>query len=114
MVLRGLTLATALAVLPSLAYALGGVSTVCYFNAGPRNGTHYDFAQMGYKALPVGTPCLDGAGSTGYLGTPLSTVCYFNAGPRAGTNYNFAQMGYQALAVGTPCHDGAGSTGILR
>jgi hypothetical protein len=95
------------------------VSTVCTFTAGPRAGTSYDYAIIGWRPLPVGSPCLDGAGSTGYVGgyaTPsrgISTVCYFTAGPRAGTAFDYRAT-WQPLPVGTPCLDGMGSTGIVR
>ncbi len=40
-------------------------STLCRFTAGPRAGETRDYAPM--DPLPVGTPCQDGAGSTGYV-----------------------------------------------
>jgi hypothetical protein len=95
------------------------VSTVCTFTTGPRTGTSYDYAQIGWQPLTVGTPCLDGAGSTGYVGgvaTPakrVSSVCHFTAGPRAGTSFDYRAT-WAPLPVGTPCLDGAGSTGIVR
>lgn len=41
------------------------VSTICTFSEGPRAGTKRDYAPM--AAIPVGTPCQDGAGSKGYV-----------------------------------------------
>jgi hypothetical protein len=101
------------------ASAKAQVSTVCTFTSGPRAGTSYDYAQIGWQPLAVGGPCADGAGSGGYVGgiaTPArraSTVCHFTAGPRAGTSFDYRAT-WQALPVGTPCLDGAGSTGIVR
>src|SRR5437763_15760094 len=43
------------------------ISTICHFNRGPRSGTKLDYAQMGYRPLPVGSFCQDGAGSTGII-----------------------------------------------
>ena len=93
-------------------------STVCTFTAGPRAGTSIDYAAT-WSALPVGTPCLDGMGSTGYVGgNPrtaggMSTVCHFTAGPRAGSSQDYSAT-WAPLAVGTPCLDGFGSTGVVR
>lgn len=94
-------------------------STVCTFTAGPRTGTSIDYAAT-WRPLAVGTPCLDGMGSTGYVGgvasrsSPgMSTVCRFTAGPRAGTSIDYAAT-WPPLAVGTPCLDGMGSTGFVR
>ena len=94
-------------------------SSVCTFTTGPRAGTSYDYALVGWQPLVVGTPCLDGAGSTGYVGgvasraTHASTVCHFTAGPRAGTSFDYRAT-WSALPAGTPCLDGLGSTGIVR
>jgi hypothetical protein len=95
-------------------------STVCEFTSGPRTGQTQDYAPM--AALPIGTPCHDGAGSTGKVVAPKgnssgaggaakkkSTLCEFTSGPRAGQTQDYAPMA--ALPIGTPCHDGAGSTG---
>ena len=99
--------------------AVAQVSTVCTFTAGPRAGTSFDYAAT-WRPLAVGTPCLDGMGSTGYVGgvasrsSPgMSTVCHFTAGPRAGTRIDYAAT-WRPLAVGTPCLDGMGSTGFVR
>jgi hypothetical protein len=43
----------------------GGMSSVCYFTDGPRQGEHQDYAPR--PAVPVGTPCYDGKGSTGVV-----------------------------------------------
>lgn len=94
-------------------------STVCTFTTGPRAGANYDYAQIGWQPLAVGTPCADGAGNTGYVGGVASaaargsTVCRFTAGPRAGSSFDY-QATWEPLPVGTPCLDGAGSTGIVR
>ena len=95
------------------------VSTVCTFTAGPRAGTSLDYAAT-WAPLPVGTPCLDGMGSTGYAGAGnprrtvgMSTVCHFTAGPRAGTSFDYSAT-WSPLAAGTPCLDGMGSTGVVR
>jgi hypothetical protein len=45
-------------------------STVCFFRSGPRSGSTYDFAAMGFKPIPYGTPCGDGLGSRGFAGRP--------------------------------------------
>ena len=97
-------------------------STLCKFTSGPRAGQTQDYAPM--AALPVGTPCQDGAGSTGSVVAPpstqkpggtakpqMSTLCKFTAGPRAGQTQDYAPM--QAIPVGSACHDGAGSTGTV-
>jgi hypothetical protein len=95
------------------------MSSVCTFTTGPRAGTSYDYALIGWQPLAVGTPCLDGAGSTGYVGGVAtramhsSTVCHFTAGPRAGTSFDYRAT-WAPLPAGTPCLDGAGSTGIVR
>ena len=96
-----------------------GMSTVCHFTAGPRAGTSVDYAAT-WAPLAVGTPCLDGMGSTGYVGggnprrtVGMSTVCHFTAGPRRGTSFDYSAT-WSPLAVGTPCLDGMGSTGTVR
>ena len=102
-----------------VAAAQAQTSTVCTFTAGPRAGTSYDYAKIGWQPLAVGTPCLDGAGSTGYVGgvasraTHSSTVCHFTAGPRAGTSFDYRAT-WAPLPAGTPCLDGFGSTGIVQ
>jgi hypothetical protein len=98
--------------------ALAQTSTVCTFTKGPRAGTSIDYAAT-WAPLPVGSPCLDGMGSTGYVGgNPrraggMSTVCYFTAGPRTGGSQDYSAT-WAPLAVGTPCLDGMGSTGVVR
>jgi hypothetical protein len=95
------------------------VSTVCTFTAGPRAGSSVDYAAT-WAPLPVGTPCLDGMGSTGYVGSGnpnrtvgMSTVCYFTSGPRTGQSQDYSAT-WAPLAVGTPCLDGMGSNGYVR
>ena len=109
----------ALLFLLSTGFAAAQTSSVCTFTAGPRAGTSVDYAAT-WAPLPVGTPCLDGMGSTGYAGAGnprrtvgMSTVCHFTAGPRAGTSFDYRAT-WQPLAVGTPCLDGMGSTGAVR
>src|ERR1043166_2435840 len=107
--------------------AAQGTSTLSKFGAGPRAGQTQDYAPM--APVAVGTPCHDGAGSTGTVVAPattqtapgpsfgpgpasnMSTLCRFNSGTRAGQTQNYAPMA--PVAVGTPCHDGAGSTGTV-
>ena len=98
-----------------------GTSTICAFNHGPRAGTRIDYAPR--PAIPIGSPCHDGAGSTGVVvtagdhaeggtfGAEMSTICEFNNGPKAGTRFDYAPR--PPVAVGTPCYDGAGSTGVV-
>ena len=84
-----------------------------------RRASSVDYAAT-WAPLPVGSPCLDGMGSTGYVGAGnpnrtvgMSTVCHFNAGPRAGQRQDYSAT-WAPLAVGTPCLDGMGSTGYVR
>ena len=94
-------------------------STICEFTAGPRRGRTLDYRPM--AALPVGTPCHDGGGSTGHVtnstedyhepNVRLSTVCRFDAGPRRGQSQDYAPM--PAIPVGASCQDGAGSVGVV-
>ena len=60
-------------VVPALAMLFGAkvasaqaVSTVCTFTAAPRAGTSFDYAAT-WRPLAVGTPRLDGMGSTGFV-----------------------------------------------
>src|SRR5712692_1424852 len=99
--------------------AAAQVSSVCTFTAGPRAGTSVDYSAT-WAPLAVGTPCLDGMGSTGFVGAGapsrtvgMSTVCHFTAGPRAGTSFDYRAT-WAPIAVGTPCLDGTGSTGYAR
>jgi hypothetical protein len=97
------------------------VSTICSFNIGPKAGTTHDYAPL--NALPVGSPCQDGADSSGVIAartgltstsssrSKLSSICSFTAGPRAGTWQDYAPR--SAIPVGSPCQDGGGSTGIV-
>jgi len=109
----------ALGLLAAAVPAHAQMSTVCTFTAGPRAGSGVDYAAT-WAPLPVGSPCLDGMGSTGYVGAGnpnrtvgMSTVCHFNAGPRAGQRQDYSAT-WAPLAVGTPCLDGMGSTGYVR
>jgi tetratricopeptide (TPR) repeat protein len=52
--------------------AVGGTTTICRFLQGPRAGTIFDFAPFGVKGIPVGSPCTDGAGSTGTAIAPAA------------------------------------------
>jgi hypothetical protein len=56
----------ALLVLLGAGSAAAQVSTVCTFTAGPRAGSSVDYAAT-WAPLAVGTPCLDGMGSTGLV-----------------------------------------------
>src|SRR5579862_9292008 len=114
-----LVMFTAALLLLGAGSASAQVSTVCTFTNGPRAGTSVDYAAT-WAPLAVGTPCLDGMGSTGYVGAGnprrtvgMSTVCHFTAGPRRGTSFDYAAT-WSPLAVGTPCLDGMGSTGSVR
>ena len=115
----GLSVAAAVLLALSAGGAAAQMSTVCTFTAGARAGTSVDYAAT-WSALPVGTPCLDGMGSTGYVGAGnprrtvgMSTVCHFTAGPRIGTSFDYRAT-WSPLAAGTPCLDGMGSTGVVR
>jgi len=106
-------------------------STICSFDDGPRAGKTHDYAPR--AALPVGSACNDGAGSTGTIiakpessraattrndsgdnsddSSETSTICSFDDGPRAGKTHDYAPRA--ALPVGSACNDGAGSTGTI-
>ena len=96
-------------------------STICEFTSGPRAGTRVDYAPR--QAVPVGSTCLDAAGSTGTVvskesasqqkpvAQQFSTICEFTSGPRAGTRVDYAPR--QAIPVGSTCLDAAGSTGTV-
>ena len=92
-------------------------STLCQFTSGPRAGQTQDYAPK--PPLPIGTPCNDGAGSTGTViappssggGATTSTLCQFTAGPKTGQTQDYAPQ--PPLPIGTPCNDGAGSTGTV-
>ena len=100
-------------------------STICQYTNGPKAGGWQDYAPL--PAIPIGTPCGDGAGSTGKAiatGTGqkydtaagrgaqgMSTICQFTNGPKAGGWHNYAPM--TALPIGAPCRDGMGSTGTV-
>lgn len=110
------------------------MSTVCQFTKGPAAGTTHDYAPL--LPAPVGTPCHDGKGSSGYL-IPIpannqqsppqsagnagpatshgssqgSTVCSFTQGPAAGTTRDYAPL--DPLPIGAACNDGMGSTGTM-
>ena len=56
----------AAAVVSAAGVARAQVSTVCTFTAGPRAGSSVDYAAT-WAPLPVGSPCLDGMGSTGMV-----------------------------------------------
>ena len=114
--------------------ALAQTSTICQFTHGALTGSSHDYAPL--PALPVGTPCQDGAGSSGTVvarpvsetiaggspyggssaseptGTGLSTICYFTAGPRSGQHQDYAPR--PAIPIGATCNDGVGSSGVVR
>ena len=96
-------------------------SSICHFIDGPRADENQDFAPM--APLPVGTPCQDGAGSSGSVVAALrprgsrpsvrsgkSTICYFKMGPRAGQSQDYAPL--PPIAIGSFCQDGQGSEGV--
>ena len=56
----------ALGVAGATAPAQAQMSTICTFTAGPRTGSSVDYSAT-WAPLAVGTPCLDGMGSTGYV-----------------------------------------------
>jgi hypothetical protein len=117
-----------------------GISTTCRFTNGPRLGQTQNFAGFpGVTPIPVGSPCTDGAGSTGFaiadttpssgpsatnppsttaptsLPPGMSLTCSFTNGPRAGQVQNFAGVpGVTPIPVGSPCNDGLGSFGIAQ
>ena len=103
------------------------LSKTCHFTVGPRAGHVVDFEGiLGSRPGLVGTPCLDGMGSTGRIVSPstpgaqrlsqqpMSLTCQFIAGPRSGQTINYQGV-LNALPgrVGTSCRDGADSTGVL-
>ena len=117
-----LTLICLVALLVPSAGLAQALAHTCQFNAGPRAGQQQSYPQV--QPIPVGSPCQDGAGSTGVAvpdgagGSPtpqvqtasLSHTCQFNAGPRAGQQQSYPQV--QPIPVGSPCQDGVGSTGV--
>jgi hypothetical protein len=90
-------------------------STICKFDAGPRAGETQDYAPR--PAIPVGSACQDGQGSTGVViskqspDAQKSTICKFDAGPRAGETQDYAPR--PAIPVGSACQDGQRSTGVI-
>lgn len=115
-----------------------GMSTICKFNAGPRTGQTHDYAPM--AAIPVGSPCQDGQGSTGvviaggggggtmgggdakaamvggaaapsFAGTLTQFLCKLTSGPKAGQLPSY--LSWVPLAVGSVCHDALGNTGVV-
>jgi hypothetical protein len=103
---------------PSPGQSATSVSTVCEFVSGPQSGRTKDYAPM--DPLPIGTPCQDGQGSSGYViprqapqqngSTPnLSTICLFTDGPRRGQTQNYEPR--PAVPIGSSCYDGMGSAG---
>jgi hypothetical protein len=115
-----------------------GMSTTCRFTNGPRLGQTQNFAGFpGITPIPLGSPCTDGAGSTGFavadttpssgpsatnplpttvsLPPGMSLTCRFTNGPRAGQEQTFpAAPGVTPIPIGSPCSDGLGSSGIAQ
>src|SRR5256714_6437962 len=83
------------------------ISTICHFNRGPRSGTKLDYAQMGYRPLPVGSFCQDGAGSTGII------VAYATPVIPPGTGYGNHPIYRPAPGLPPRAADG-GAPGALR
>ena len=83
------------------------ISTICHFNRGPRSGTKLDYAQMGYRPLPVGSFCQDGAGSTGII------VAYATPAVPPGTGYGNHPIYRPAPGLPPRAADG-GAPGALR
>src|SRR5437763_1490394 len=83
------------------------ISTICHFNRGPRSGTKLDYAQMGYRPLPVGSFCQDGAGSTGII------VAYATPAVPPGTGYGNHPIYHPAPGLPPRAADG-GAPGALR
>src|SRR5437764_732215 len=74
-----------------------GMGNACKFTAGPRSGQTQDYSQ--FPPLPLGSPCQDGAGSTGVvvkLVSPnpqsMGNACKFTAGPRAGQTQDYSSL----------------------
>lgn len=90
----------------------------------PRAGQVQSYAAL--PPVPVGTPCQDRAGSSGFVipmvnggqggGQPtatMSSTCQFTNGPMVGQTQSYVGIpGVQPVRVGSPCQDGQGSTGI--
>jgi hypothetical protein len=113
----------------------GQVSTTCHYNKGPKLGEVESL--LGHmKAVSIGKPCNDGAGSSGFTvfdaadeaaeeaeeaakaqakkqsAEVLAANCQFNQGPRAGQIENYAGK-IAPLPLGAPCTDGLRSIGVI-
>lgn len=91
------------------------VGSICEFSSGPRAGQRQRLRGEA-ATVPVGSPCTDGAGSTGRVvsddltstgPTPpdprrMSTTCEFQRGPRAGHRLR----GIMPTPIGSQCTDG--------
>ena len=83
----------------------------CKFNQGPR--ARQTIAYTSAQPIPVGSPCRDGAGSTGVAvpdnpNPQLTHTCKFDQGPRTGQT----QVYPQSIPVGASCWDGVSSGGV--
>lgn len=108
------------------------LTNTCKFTRGPRKGERQRYPDL--DPIPVGSPCHDGRGSTGFAvseksdddssdddsasddsaddddATEMTNTCKFTKGPRAGEKQRYPQ--HDPIPVGSPCHDGRGSTGF--
>ena len=85
-------------------------SRTCFFVQGPMISRAQSFPHA--QPIPVGSPCHDGRGSTGYaIFEPAvpTNVCVLTWGPRAGVKFNTPRV----WPAGVPCHDGQGSRGMM-
>ena len=113
----------------------GQVSTTCHYNKGPKLGEVESL--LGHmKAVSIGKPCHDDAGSSGFavfdaadeaaeeaeeaakaqatnqFAEVLAANCKFNQGPRAGQVENYHGK-IAPLPLGAACTDGLRSIGII-
>src|SRR5262249_15830090 len=78
--------------------SLQGLPNTCSFKSGPRAGQTQSYP--GFPPIPIGSPCHDGAGSTGVVvaggaaaqagGGGMGNSCKFNNGPRAGQTQDYS------------------------
>lgn len=95
-------------------------SRTCRYNDGPKKGESQYFADA--AAIPIGSVCEDGGGSTGVAvadtrrviakaaTVKTSRTCKFKEGAKAGQTQHFP--GVPPVPIGEACGDGAGSVGI--
>jgi hypothetical protein len=73
-------------------------SFLCQFTSGPRAGQVHDYAGHPAGALPVGSPCQDGAGSNG-------VIVPSGAGGTPGGGYPTGAAGQGIGAAASPCRN---------